>query len=303
MRKVILISSHCEDEEKVNVLEKNLIKLNKIGIDIILYSTVTLKEEITKLCTHYFYTKENPILSYPTKGIGTWRKFNINDEWITVTHVENDYGWAGAYQYKKLLEIAKVFQYDFFYLMIYDLILDEELINFFQENEKTLFFPSRHKGNQNHWTVGSHLISLTLEDSNKFMDEINLDNYLSNLKYILENFIRDICIKNNWEISEKIIEDEINRYVDPFFRNQTKNGTVFYYVNDEINKKFFILFFHVNRPSQIIIEVNEDIKKLELDKDAMIMIEQVKDKFVIKIDEEEFNLSDQIKKFSYSKLN
>ena len=33
------------------------------------------------------------------------------------------------------------------------------------------------------------------------------------------------------------------------------------------------------------------------------MIEQVKDKFVIKIDEEEFNLSDQIKKFSYSKLN
>jgi hypothetical protein len=303
MRKVILISSHCEDEEKVNVLEKNLIKLNKIGIDIILYSTVTLKEEITKLCTHYFYTKENPILCYPTKGIGTWRKFNINDEWITVTHVENDYGWAGAYQYKKLLEIAKVFQYDFFYLMIYDLILDEELINFFQENEKTLFFPSKHKGNQKHWTVGSHLISLTLEDSNKFIDEINLDAYLSNLKYILENFIRDICIKHNWDISEKIIEDEINRYTDPFFKNQTKSGIQFYYINDNINKNFFIIFFHVSKLSQIVIEVNEEIRNIELDKDSIIKIEQVKDKFFIKIDDEEFDLSNQIKNFSHSKLN
>lgn len=303
MKRVVLISSHCEDEEKVNVLKKNLNILRKNNIDTILYSTVNLNSDITELSTHYYFTKENPILKYPIKGVGTWRKFNINGEWITITHIENDYGWAGAYQYKNLLKISKIFDYDVLFLMIYDLILTEDIIDVLNNNNETLLFPSRHVDNKEYWKVGSHLICLNKNNVDEFIEELTIENYLSNEKYVLETFIGNICNKKNWNISDKIVEDEIVRYIEPFNRNHTTNNIKFYYINNVINNIYGILFFDVVGKTTIKVEINENTIQLDIEEDYILETEKVLNKLIITINHEVYDLTYEICNFSVSKFN
>ena len=62
-KKVALISSFCDSENKIAILNENIKKLKDNNLDVMLISPLVLPEETVKLCDYFFYTKDNVILT------------------------------------------------------------------------------------------------------------------------------------------------------------------------------------------------------------------------------------------------
>src|SRR5690606_28310757 len=106
MNKIVLISSYCDTEEKINILNKNIDTIKSLGLDIMLNSPIILPLELITKCDYFFLTKDNPVFTWPERALYTWRKLLYNNKTITLTRCFSDYSWAGLYQVKKLSEIA-----------------------------------------------------------------------------------------------------------------------------------------------------------------------------------------------------
>ena len=65
MKKIALISSFCNDKNKINVLISNIKKLKEMNFDVLLISPIQLDTEVTKYCDYYFFTKDNPVYNWP----------------------------------------------------------------------------------------------------------------------------------------------------------------------------------------------------------------------------------------------
>jgi SAM-dependent methyltransferase len=73
IKKVGLISSFCDNQEKIDVLEKNIDIIKSHGLDVIVISPFNLPENITSKCDYFFITKDNPILDWPIRSMYSWR--------------------------------------------------------------------------------------------------------------------------------------------------------------------------------------------------------------------------------------
>ena len=135
MKKVALISSFCDTQEKLNILNKNINIIKNLNIDIILISPIFLPESTTSLCDYYFQTKDNPVLDWPIKSMCIWKEISIKNVKYKITGTCGDYGWAGLHQVKQLSEIALLFDYEQFFHMIYDLKIDENVLEGFNSEK------------------------------------------------------------------------------------------------------------------------------------------------------------------------
>ena len=126
MKKIVLISSYCDTEEKINILKKNLIIYKELGLDTLLISSLKLSEDVINLCDFYFYTKENPVLCWPERAYTHWVKIETDtNEKLTLHRGHCDYGWAALYQTKILLELGLMLKYDILIHTIYDILIDD----------------------------------------------------------------------------------------------------------------------------------------------------------------------------------
>ena len=117
MKRIVLISTFCNTEEKQDILYGTLTKIKNLGLDtmIICPNFIKLKENIITLSDFVFYTKENPLLSWPIRQYTHWFEKEITENRICTFHEGHvDYGWAALYQIKKLSQIALTFDYDIF---------------------------------------------------------------------------------------------------------------------------------------------------------------------------------------------
>ena len=180
MKKIALISTYCDTEEKQKVLEENIIKLKSFGVDVMAISPVEIPQRIINLCDFFFYTKENPLLTWPIRIYTHWYEFRLPDGRITTLQRGlADYGWAGLYQVKKLSQIALTFDYDLFYHLIYDLEIDEVVENEIKTNQINVIHP---RVNPNHpdeiWDTTLHFMIFDRGLMTKIEKEITLDEYL-----------------------------------------------------------------------------------------------------------------------------
>ena len=180
MKKIALISTYCDTEEKLQILEENIIKLKSFGVDVMAISPIEIPQRIIDLCDFFFYTKENPLLTWPIRIYTHWYEFRLPDGRITTLQRGlADYGWAGLYQVKKLSQIALTFDYDLFYHLIYDLEIDEVVENEIKSNQINVIHP---RVNPNHpdeiWDTTLHFMIFDRELMTKIEKEITLDEYL-----------------------------------------------------------------------------------------------------------------------------
>ena len=68
MKKIALISTFCDTEEKQNLLKENIIKIKNLKIDVIVISPLQIPHDIINLCDYFLYTKENPVFDWPLKS-------------------------------------------------------------------------------------------------------------------------------------------------------------------------------------------------------------------------------------------
>lgn len=262
MKKIVLISSYCDTEEKLNILKKNLKIYKELGLDTLLISPIKLDNHVINLCDFYFYTKENPILCWPDRAYTHWLKVETdNGQKLTIHRGHCDYGWAALYQTKKLFEIGLILEYDILIHTIYDLYIDDFVKEKILSNEDHMIFTRRDPHNpETLWESTLHLLIVNRDIAQKITKYINRETYTSSLGFAESHVL---IWKNEFGLktSEKPVKDEIFYWegYDHFNYSQNEDYRIFMSKNTDVNSEFTILLTLKNINSNFKIVVNESI--------------------------------------------
>jgi len=259
LNKVALISTFCDTQEKLDVLEKNIKIVKSHNLDVIAISPFNLPESITKLCDYVFVTKDNPVLEWPVRSMYAWRKVTLNGKLHTIARTYPDYGFAGLTQIKQLSEIALNFGYNQFYHMIYDLKIDKNVIDGFNSDKTCSVYPSK-RGDSN-WEAGLHYMIFDKNNLNKFISQITLENYLSLKDSHSFEWLKSIQSVVGYNVEPIAVEDEIYYYegFDFFNFSPIKGLKFFIEKNDETLTPIKLLFYENQLDKEIKIKVGETI--------------------------------------------
>ncbi len=180
-KKIALVSTYCDTQEKKDIFLNLVKKVKSLGIDVMAISPLPLDKEHMDACDFIFFTKENPILKWPVRLFTFWREMPISDNKIaTIQRGVGDYSWAALYHVKKLTQIAMDYDYDIFYHMVYDLDIDEVVKNAITNFEGNIVYPRRDPHHpETLWETTLHFMSFDKDLMKKIEKEITLEEYLS----------------------------------------------------------------------------------------------------------------------------
>jgi FkbM family methyltransferase len=180
-KKIALISTYCDTQEKKDIFLELVKKVKSLGIDVIAISPLPLDKEHIEACDYLYFTKENPILGWPTRLFTFWMEYPAGPGRIlTFQRGVGDYSWAALYHVKKLTQIAMDYDYDIFYHMIYDLEIDENVERALKDFEGNIVYPRRDPHHpETLWETTLHLMSFDRDLMKKIEKEITLEEYLS----------------------------------------------------------------------------------------------------------------------------
>ena len=71
---LIIITCHCNDSNKLNVLNENIDLLKSNGFDILLISHISIPFDIQQKVEYYIFDKSNPIIYPPVRTFRFWNK-------------------------------------------------------------------------------------------------------------------------------------------------------------------------------------------------------------------------------------
>lgn len=254
MKKIAMISTYCDTDEKKTVLRDNILKLKSLNVDVMVLSPLVLGDDIVSLCDFFYYTKENPILRWPERANSFWWKSNNRQGDEIILHRDiDDYGWAALYQTKKLSQIAMSYDYEIFYHMIYDLEISEFIINDIQKNviNKT-YHRINPKDPNDKWDVTLHFMIFDRQSIESFEDKIDKNTYL-NLNGFAEEYVEEIVSDMRLKKSEYDVKDKI-RYID------ADDDDIFNY---SFNTKYKIFFSNLDDFITVIF-YNIDCKNIHI---------------------------------------
>ena len=298
MKKIALISTFCDTEEKQNILLENINILKNNSVDVMCLSPnfIPLNHEIIEKSDFVFYTKENPLLNWPERAFTFWKTIPTDKGWMKMTHFLSDYGWAALYQTKKLSEIALTFDYDIFYHMIYDTELCDTLINEIKSNETNIIHPRVDPNNsETLWETTLHFMVFDRELTKKISEEITLNEYLRT-NGVAEGELLKWKNKFNIPTKEHPVKDRIFLYEDKDFFNYDLDSDYKIFINKHddnleirkgdtpeeyiMNNNLRVILYEIKQDGTFKFTINDEIRTYQVKKSNNYTIE-----FDVKCDE------------------
>jgi hypothetical protein len=307
MKKVALISTYCDTQEKLDILEKNINNVKICGLDVIVISPIFLPESIQKKCDYFFLMRDNPVLDWPQRAMFAWKELTLNNQLIKIARTYADYGWAGLYQVKKLSEIALSLDYDYFYHMIYDLKFDETVVSGLLGESECDVYSSKRESTI--WEVGLHFMIFNREKLQEFISHITFQNYLSDSKggdaFVWLHRLIDVFPYN---IVKKPVEDEIFYYEGKdFFNMSPTNGIrIFVDKNDETDGNVRLLFYDILEPKEIKLTVGDATYDYTINNNSLVDLGFKKNniqKVLFEYLGVEYDITDTIKKIKHNLIH
>jgi hypothetical protein len=263
------------------------------GLDVMLNSPISLPSEVINLCDYYIQTKENPVLNFESKIVYSWVSYNSPTKSIKISRGLPDYGWANIYQVKKLSEYALTYNYDIFYHIIYDIKIDDVVINGLLSNDKKSNFYHFHEHQ-----ASLHLMIFDREHLLNFLSNLTLDGYLK-INGIVEDWLFDLLKSNrfNYTLEDSYVDDEIYFYKNMDIHNYSNIEGVKYFISKS-DKNIQIYFYNIISPINLSIIV--DSVKLEYvisDRDIIDLgfnRDNIKD-VIIEYNGQEYEITEDIK--------
>lgn len=301
-KKVALISTFCDTQEKIDVLEKNIKLVKEHGLDVIAISPISLPESVTKLCDYFFFTKDNPVLDWPLRAMRSWVYVDIEGQKRKVSRTYPDYGFAGLTQVKQLSEIALNLGYDQFFHMIYDLKIDENVIEGFNSNKDFSIYPS--KRGDIIWQTGLHYMIFNRENLKEFISQISLESYMSEKDSDAFEWLRILKEKLPYTTETTPVEDLIYFYENLDLFNYSPTDKFKFYVekNDETAEPIKLLFYEM-KGQEIKVKVNDKVEIVNTDKLVNLGFNKTNYHTVIlEMDSVEYDITDIIKKVKHNTI-
>jgi hypothetical protein len=277
MKKIALISTYCDNQKKIDVLIDNIRILKELGLDVLIISPVLLPNEVILECDYSFFTKENPVLVWPQRAFTFWKTVYYKGNFVMMHRNVSDYGWAALNQIKRLSEIALSYDYDIFYHLIYDLDIDNVIINEIKTNQVNFIHPRINprvdpNNKDEFWEATLHFMSFDREMMNKVLDLITYENYTNG-----NGFAEGQAL--TWtkvlpiEIKSEPVKDKIYYWENYDFFNYSKdeNYKLFISKHDECeiikngsqitetqDSKLRLFFYDVKEPKTVKILCDEN---------------------------------------------
>jgi len=261
-KKIALIGSFCNTEEKEDMLLENIRKVKGLGIDVLVYSPIDLKNpEISKESDFYIKTKENPLLFWPQRAYTHW--FEIDNKLgkkLTLHRGLPDYGWAGLYQIKKMSEIALTYDYDTFIHMIYDVDLDDYMMEQLQRDEVNYLHPRRDPHHpESIWESTLHFMVFDRRYMKLIAEDIQLHKYTDN-----NGMAEHHCLRWMYDygitVSMYPVKDKIFYWEDFDFFNYSKDSRYKFFwsknQDQDPDMKFVLSNFDESLDVKVIVNGN-----------------------------------------------
>jgi hypothetical protein len=259
LKKVALISSFCDSQKKLEVLEKNIRIVKSHNIDVVLISPFYLDKTIVDLCDYFFLTKDNLILEWPERSMYHWWIVSSGNSTYKITATNPDYGFAGLYQVKQLSEISLNLGYEQFFHMIYDLRIDDNVISGFYSDKSNSVYPSKRENTI--WAVGLHYMIFNKENLQNFASKITKESYIELIGADAFVWLHNKEKILNYTIEQTPVEDEIYYYQEhDFFNFSPVQGLKFFVEkNDETLEPIKLLFYdNINEQKVSLIIQDEE---------------------------------------------
>jgi len=308
-KKVALISSFCDSDDKLEALNENIKKLKAINLDIILLTPIYLPDYILKLCDYVFYTKENLILEWPLHREGYWKEVcKIDNHLVILWEVRSHYGWAGLNQVKKLNEIALTFDYEYFYHLIYDLEINDAVLNIFNKDVDNLI--ASFKRGDVMLNSSLHLMAFNRENVKKLNDRISLENYLYFLKTSkdrsTEAFVEKIKLDMKSETTDFFVGDKIHILYKNFNHSEVEDLMFFIEKDTRNDLPEVRIFFYENKNlSDVKVSINNNVTKIDLSKNSIfssgVNVFELESAYIL-LNNKKIDLFDKIKSIRYSEI-
>ena len=152
-KNLIIILSHCDNSEKVEILKNILNEIKSEGFDILLTSHIPLSTKIQSMVDYLVYDKSNPILFWPERGMRHWRtNLPVGDQIYKMYSMFPEYGWTALNQILTSSHLGLSLDYDHYTFINYDTVLTPSLIEAMKNpqdlylstnnNEGIIMFPS-----------------------------------------------------------------------------------------------------------------------------------------------------------------
>lgn len=302
-KEIVIITAHCDDQEKIDTLIECIDELKSQGYPIIISSHIQVPDNIYNMVDYVIYDKENPLIySYEFSEYGsatTWF-WAYYDNFYQKYTFDFNHAYAVLKLIKNGVALAQVNGYQISHVVCYDYILSDK--NLLSEHTKHLeeydvfsyyFKDAPMQG------LSAGLFSFKNDIFLKTFSNINTKKEYSSEGYaIFEQFLEKTFLK----YSAKIIKIDIdtireNNIIDKFTNmgNMSKNiiddlGLLFL---SKVDSDYFIYFFSFI-DSTLIITIDDNTYKLKAipHKSNLIPITEEQLKSGIKIDIPEFNLND-----------
>ena len=287
MKKIVLIGTYCDTQEKIDILYNNIKILKDLGLDTLVISPITLPKEIIEVSDFVFFTKENPLLNWPVRGFTFWQTHYSSEGWMTMHRNVAEYGWAGLYQIKKMSQIALSYDYDLFYHIIYDLEIDQYVIDTIKSDKPNLIHPRINPNkNDDWWDATLHFMVFDREIMSKIVDVIVLEDYLK-WDGVAEGQALRWTQLFEIEISKTAVRDKIYYWGDrgffdysfnskyKMFISKTPNTNIWVEENGEqvekdLSSNLTFYFYDFLGPQTIKINVDGITKEYELNQNKII---------------------------------
>ena len=241
MDNLICINSHCNTDEKISILKKNINYLKNNGKDIFLISHIPLDKDVIDLIDHFIYDKINPILHYPEKYNVVWT--NIDD--YRLISYNPDIGWCFLNQWKIIANYCKNLQYKTYTFINYDTILDNNMLKFSKENPTNIF---SNDPNNNPSVLFNQIIKKDLDKLISFKKEEYIPTLNKGISGPAECYFDEKVRKSNLQFKmyptlvKGEVEDDTNKSIEDQL-NFNKENNIFRLFFDD---NFIILYGLIN---------------------------------------------------------
>jgi hypothetical protein len=267
MKKLILISSHCDSPAKLKVLKTNLEILRKFEVSILLYSTVNLDFEITNYVDYYFFNTNNPIDQ--GRSLLFWSEKNCDGKKIKFHRFWRDHTFSGFTQIKFLINFSQFLGYDLNYFILYDLIITNQVSDFIEKQSKESFFTFQAFEN-GQLLVNDCASQLFCDSQSKILDLEKLFIWEESQKFAcIEHFIANLASKLEIPINRDfIVEDHIyqmRNWIDDWYNHSPwKEFKIYFSKNLDFPDAGKCLIYDVEKDIEIFIRRNRDVKKIKI---------------------------------------
>lgn len=231
-KNIVLIQSHCNNDEKKNVLLENIKKLRNYDLDILLFSHITLPEEIISEVDYFIYSSDNPIMWEERRHL-FWESHN-NIKYQTIVP---DYGWTVFNQIIKSYDFISKMNYEFVYIFCYDLIVDEIVIDFLKNPRRGIFIHEKPDINFDASLVFS---VFEKEIMGQIVGSFSRKEYSENWDWIAEKYFEEkLKSFNLYEKPTLSVKDLLHESKDIFNMSQNEEYSVFLDNQKLLRFKFF----------------------------------------------------------------